>query len=67
MKLLADSGSTKTAWVVLNENGFYNELMMLTEKMKAEKFIPIENYKPIYVNSLEECFELITSISAVDK
>ncbi len=60
-------GEHKKPLIVLNENGFYNELMLLTEKMKAEKFIPIENYKPIYVNSLDECFALITSISAVDK
>ena len=60
-------GEHKKPLIVLNENGFYNELMMLTEKMKAEKFIPIENYKPYYVHSLDECFALINSLSSVAK
>ncbi len=60
-------GEHKKPLIVLNENGFYNELMLLTQKMKVEKFIPIENYKPYYVNSIDECFELITSLTAINK
>ena len=52
-------GEHKKPLIVINENGFYEYLIKLTDRMKEERFIPIENYKPIFVNTVVECFQEI--------
>ncbi len=46
---------------VLNYNGFYQPLIELAEKMHTLAFLPQqESYKPQYINTLEELFEILT-------
>lgn len=53
-------GEHKKPVIVFNFNGFYDNLLLLTEQMKAGAFIPVEeSYKPVFVNTMDECFELI--------
>lgn len=52
-------GEHKKPIIILNEKGFYNELMQQTERMKQEMFIPVENYKALIANDLNECFKLL--------
>lgn len=52
-------GEHKKPLIVVNENGFYNDLLHQIEKMLTEKFIPTENYKPFVLNDIEECIYLI--------
>lgn len=52
-------GEHKKPLIIVNENGFYNDLLKQVEKMLTEKFIPAENYKPLVLNSIEECIQLI--------
>lgn len=60
-------GEHKKPLIVLNVNGFYDELILLIDKMRKEKFIPVEHYSPYYVNSIHECFALISTLTPVDK
>ncbi|MBN2766812.1 MAG: TIGR00730 family Rossman fold protein [Paludibacteraceae bacterium] len=57
-------GEHKKPVIILNENGFYNHLIAQIELMKSEKFIPVENFKPFFVNSLEEYFQQIAFLLA---
>lgn len=53
-------GEHKKPLICLNLNGFYDSLILLTQQMKASSFIPKEEkYKPIFVNTLEECLQKI--------
>lgn len=52
-------GEHKKPVIVLNENGFYDYLFQLTERMREEMFIPVDNFKLLIASSLEECFEFI--------
>ena len=46
---------------VLNYNGFYNPLIELADHMRELSFLPQqESYKPQYINTLEELFEILT-------
>lgn len=46
---------------VLNYNGFYNPLIALADRMRELSFLPQqESYKPQYINTLEELFEILT-------
>lgn len=46
---------------VLNYNGFYNPLIELADRMRELSFLPQqESYKPQYINTLEELFEILT-------
>lgn len=55
-------GEHKKPIIIFNENDFYGDLLKMADKMRLEKFIPIENYKPIIVNTLDE---IITNIKLV--
>ncbi|MBR1878336.1 MAG: TIGR00730 family Rossman fold protein [Paludibacteraceae bacterium] len=47
---------------VVNYKGFYNPLIVQIEQMRELHFIPEqEAYKPVFVDSLEELFELLSS------
>lgn len=46
---------------VLNYNGFYQPLIELADRMRELSFLPQqESYKPQYINTLEELFEILT-------
>jgi len=46
---------------VLNYNGFYTPLIELADRMRELSFLPQqESYKPQYINTLEELFEILT-------
>ena len=47
--------------ILINQDGFYNQLLAQVELMRNELFIPAEqSYKPIIVHDINECMELIT-------
>ena len=50
-------GEHKKQLIVVNENGFYDDLIRQIERMIYEKFIPVVNYKPLIVNSISECIQ----------
>jgi len=52
-------GEHKKPLYIVNQGGFYNQFLSQIELMRAEMFIPVENYKPIVVQNIESCFELI--------
>lgn len=52
-------GEHKKPVIILNENGFYNDLLKQTERMRAEMFIPVEYFKPMITNNLIECYSFI--------
>ena len=59
----ATVGEHKKPLICLNYNGFYNRLIQLADEMRTGYFIPKEEkYKPIFVNSVEECLERIEAI-----
>lgn len=53
-------GEHKKPIYILNQNGFYQTLKDLAEHMHSLRFLPKEeNYKPHFVDSLDELFELL--------
>ena len=47
--------------ILINQEGFYNQLLAQVELMRDELFIPSEqSYKPTVVQNINECMELIT-------
>ena len=56
-------GEHRKPVIILNQNGFYNHLIALIAQMKEEKFIPVENFRPVFVNTPEECFQQLVRIS----
>lgn len=54
-------GEHKKPVILLNENGFYTDLLQQTNRMRAEMFIPVENFKLLIANDLDECFQLIVN------
>jgi uncharacterized protein (TIGR00730 family) len=53
-------GEHRKPLYVLNYRGFYDDLKHLAEHMRGLRFLPKEeSYKPIYVDSLEEIYQLI--------
>lgn len=62
----ATVGEHKKPLICLNYGGFYEELIQLSEKMKRGAFIPeVEVYKPIFVDTLDECWEVIEDKAVV--
>ena len=54
-------GEHKKPLICLNLNGFYDHLILHTERLKKRSFTPKqESYKPYFVQSLDECLELIS-------
>ncbi len=54
-------GEHKKPLIVVNENGFYDDLLMLIARMRLEKFIPVENYKPVVVDNIDGCIASLKS------
>lgn len=55
-------GEHRKPCYILNYQGFYEELKALAEHMRSLRFLPKEeSYKPLFVDSLEELFTLITT------
>jgi len=55
-------GEHKKPLIIVNENGFYELFLNQINQMRDEHFIPTEEkYKPIIVNSISHCMELIRS------
>ena len=53
-------GEHRKPLYVLNYRGFYDDLKHLAEHMRGLRFLPKEeSYKPIYVDSLEEIYQMI--------
>jgi len=53
-------GEHKKPLILLNYNGFYNQLIQQIDYMRSDMFIPIEEkYKPLIANHIEHCMELI--------
>ncbi|MEI6753805.1 MAG: TIGR00730 family Rossman fold protein [Paludibacter sp.] len=52
-------GEHKKPLIMVNQDGFYNQFLGQIELMRNELFIPVENYKPIVVEDINSCFELI--------
>jgi len=48
-------GEHKKQLIVVNENGFYDDLMRQIDRMIDEKFIPVVNYKPLIVSNISDC------------
>jgi len=57
-------GEHKKPVIILNENGFYDDLIKQTDRMRAEMFIPVEYFKPLIAKDLEECFKFILKTEA---
>jgi len=53
-------GEHKKPLIIVNQNGFYDLFLHQINHMRSECFIPSEErYKPIVVDDLEQCIELI--------
>ena len=48
-------GEHKKKIIIVNENGFYDDLLKLIARMRSEKFIPVEVFKPIIVSDISSC------------
>ncbi len=55
-------GEHKKPVIILNENGFYDDLLKQTDRMRAEMFIPVEYFKPLIARDLVECYNFIQQI-----
>ena len=57
-------GEHKKPTIVLNYKGFYEPLKQQIRVMQDLQFIPAQqSYQPIFVNSMEELFELVKSLN----
>ena len=54
-------GEHKKTLIVVNQDNFYSDLLKQVEKMIQEKFIPVENYKPVIVDCVENCISVLKS------
>ena len=54
-------GEHKKPLIVVNQKAFYSNLLNQVERMIEEKFIPIENYKPVIVEDIENCISHLKS------
>lgn len=52
-------GEHKKPVILLNENGFYDYLLLQTKKMKDEQFIPVDNFRYAVVGSVDELVALL--------
>ncbi len=58
----ATVGEHKKPLICLNYRGFYDELILFSDKLKRVGFMPeVEVYKPIFVETIEECLQIIQS------
>jgi uncharacterized protein (TIGR00730 family) len=57
-------GEHKKPVIIVNQEGFYNDLIQLSLKMKDKKFIPVENYAPVWVNDIDECIAALSNFSS---
>ncbi|MDR2839882.1 MAG: TIGR00730 family Rossman fold protein [Paludibacter sp.] len=55
----ATVGEHRKALIIVNEFNFYDLLVQLTENMKQLQFIVFEHYKPIVVQNIDECIEML--------
>jgi predicted Rossmann-fold nucleotide-binding protein len=55
-------GEHKKPVIIVNENGFYDDLISLITRMKTEMFIPVENYKPMIVSDIQSCVDVIEQL-----
>ena len=54
-------GEHKKPMILVNHNGFYHHFLEQINLMRSELFIPIEEkYKPLIVEDIHQCFELIS-------
>ena len=61
-------GEHKKPIYVVNYKGFYESLKVQTDKMKEQRFVPAqEQYKPIFVNSIEELIDEINTLNQQEK
>jgi uncharacterized protein (TIGR00730 family) len=56
-------GEHKKPLIVVNEMGFYDDLIQLINKMHTQGFITVDNYKAIFVDNIEACIELINKLA----
>lgn len=56
-------GEHKKRVIIVNENGFYDSLITLIDRMREEKFIPIEKYKPTIVSDMLSCINTLKEAS----
>jgi hypothetical protein len=53
-------GEHKKPLIIVNQDGFYNRFLSQIDFMRSESFIPVnESYKPLIVNNIFDCWELI--------
>lgn len=53
-------GEHRKPLILVNQDGFYNQLIAQVELMRNELFIPTEqSYKPIIVEDINQCMKLI--------
>jgi len=53
-------GEHKKPLILVNQDGFYDQLILQIETMRNEMFIPaVEKYKPFIVQDIHQCMELI--------
>jgi uncharacterized protein (TIGR00730 family) len=56
-------GEHKKQIIIVNENGFYDALLTLIDRMREEKFIPIEKFKPTIVSDTVSCINALNEAS----
>lgn len=56
-------GEHRKPLICVNEDGFYRQLLGHISTMKSECFTPKnENYKPVFVATMEECMKQISNL-----
>ncbi|OIP81060.1 MAG: Rossman fold protein, TIGR00730 family [Porphyromonadaceae bacterium CG2_30_38_12] len=58
-------GEHKKQVIVLNQDGFYDDIIRQTKRMREEMFIPAENFKPIFVDNIEQCIHTLETINSI--
>jgi cytokinin riboside 5'-monophosphate phosphoribohydrolase len=53
-------GEHKKPLILINQDGFYNQLIDQIDYMRSEAFIPLEEiYKPLIAHDIEQCMQLL--------
>lgn len=56
-------GEHKKPLILINQNGFYNQLIDQIDHMRSESFIPVaEVYKPLIAQDIEQCMQLLNLV-----
>lgn len=57
-------GEHKKPLIIVNQNGFFNDLTNFFKRMTTERFLPVthQNYQPKIVDSIEMCIEKINTL-----